>query len=87
MARSLAAIKAQLAKIDEQKKALVAAERVAQRETVYEVGKLVAENPAYLSSAGMAVVKKHFPEFLPPKLEVKSDFQQLQVSGSQEKIS
>lgn len=77
MAKSLAVIKAQLVKIEEQKKALVAAERVAQRETVYELGKLITENPSYLTSSGLAAVKKFLPDFgtLKPdaKPEAKAD--------------
>ena len=73
MAKSLATIKTQLAKIDEQKKALVAAERVAQRETVYEVGKLITENPSYLTSSGLAAVKKMLPDFGSVKSEAKSE--------------
>lgn len=73
MAKSLAVIKSQLAKIEEQKKALVAAERVAQRETVYELGKLITENPTYLTSSGLAAVKKLLPDFGAVKSEAKPE--------------
>ncbi len=62
MAKSLSSIKAQLAKIEEQKKALIMAERTAHREAVYSIGKLVTGNPSYLSHIGMAAVKKLFAD-------------------------